>query len=369
MSTGVKKEKNSSDAKRHAALEMGGRPRWWRRRATKDKDFLYFDANGKRIKDKIHLERIQSLVIPPAWTEVRISPSPKSRLQVVGLDASGRPQYRYHAKFVAGQQRKKYDKLIHFGEQLPCLRRLTNEHLQGEGTTRERTLAAMLRVVSELCFRVGSENSVERYRTFGITTLQNRHLTIDKGGKLRFDFIGKHHIHQKHLLVDAALAGVMTEIKSLRGKRLFQYCDAQNVIRPLSGHDVNGYIKQCMGSDFSAKDFRTWNGTLTAALSLAEMGRAENERETKRNIVRAVKRVADKLGNTPAVCRSAYIHPLVLQNYEHGVTLSDFRPKRARKLSKIAAELEPEERALLEMLKQGAASATKAECRTAANPS
>jgi DNA topoisomerase I len=343
-----------SEVVRHKALEIAGRSKWWRRVGSKETGFHYVDKDGNRLKDKAVLERIKKLVIPPAWTDVRIAPSPSSRVQVVGIDTSGRPQYRYHSKFVAGQQRKKYDKLIQFGEQLPCLRHLTNQHLQGEGITRERTLAAMLRVVSELCFRVGSESSVERYRTFGITTLQNRHLTIGKNGKLQFDFIGKHHIHQKHLLVDAALAAVLSEIKALRGKRLFQYCDTQNGIRPLSAHDVNGYIKQCMGSGFSAKDFRTWNGTLTAALTLAELGAAETDRQVKRNINLAVKRVAEKLGNTPAVCRSSYIHPLVLENYERGVTLSDFRPKRSRKLAKIAAEMEPEEVALLEMLKQGA---------------
>lgn len=354
METTIQENTTMSDAKFRACLERGKRAQWWRRIGTKERGFTYFDAQGKRIRDKEILKRIKTLAIPPAWSEVRISPSPKSPLQVIGLDTLNRVQYRYHAQFVARQQRKKYDKLIAFGENLPCLRRLTNTHLQTEGVTRERALAAMLRVISELCFRVGSENSVERYRTFGITTLQNRHCVIEAGGALRFSFVGKHHIHQKHLLVDDALAIVMEEIKALRGKRLFQYHDTQSgTVRAISAHDVNGYIKDCMGTGFSAKDFRTWNGTLTAALALAEMGIAETERQIKRNINLAVKQVAEKLGNTPAVCRSSYIHPLVIENYERGVTLSDFRPKRTRRLQKIAAEMELEELALLEMLKSG----------------
>lgn len=342
-----------SDAKFRACLERGKRAQWWKRDGTKEKGFAYSDAQGKRIRDKAILERIKALAIPPAWSEVRIAPSVKSPLQVIGLDTSNRVQYRYHSQFVAKQQRKKYDKLITFGQQLSCLRRTTNEHLQTEGITRERALAAMLRVISELCFRVGSENSVERYRTFGITTLQNRHCVIEAEGKLQFSFIGKHHIHQKHLLVDDALADVMAEIKALRGKRLFQYRDVQNAVRTISAQDVNSYIKECMGAGFSAKDFRTWNGTLTAAAVLAEIGAAETERQIKRNINLAIKQVAEKLGNTPAVCRSSYIHPLVIENYERGITLSDFRPKRTRRLQKVAAEMELEEIALLEMLQNG----------------
>lgn len=176
---------------------------------------------------------------------------------------------------------------------------------------------------------------------------------IEAGGKLHFSFVGKHYIHQKHLLVDDALAEVMAEIKALRGKRLFQYCDARKTVRAISGHDVNGYIKECMGAGFSAKDFRTWNGTLTAALALAEMGVAATETKIKRNINAAIKQVAEKLGNTPAVCSSSYIHPLVIENYERSITLSDFRSKRTRRLQKVAAEIEAEEKVLLEMLKNG----------------
>lgn len=291
----------TSVGSRSNSLERGGRSHWWRRCGTKARGFVYLDAQAKPIQQPEVLERLQKLAIPPAWKEVRISPSPRSRLKVIGLDAMGRPQYRYHPHFVEKQQKQKYDKLRRFGERLPCLRRLTNEHLQTPGLSREKTLAVMLRLINDLSFRVGSDKSVKTYRTFGITTLQNRHLTLVPPAVLQFNFIGKHHIRQKRLLVDADLTAVVAEIKALRGTRLFQYPAENDRPHPIKPHDINHYIKACMGDEFSAKDFRTWSGTLTAAVALAEIGAASSERECQRNIVRAVRQVADKLGNTPAV--------------------------------------------------------------------
>jgi DNA topoisomerase-1 len=333
------------------AVERGPRARWWRRRGSKKRGFWYEDASGKRITDEEQLARIRALAIPPAWTHVRVAPSPRSRLQAVGVDTSGRIQYKYDAKFAARQQLKKYEKVVRFGERLPHLRRRTNEDIQGEELTRERVLAVVIRLINDLYFRVGSEASVKRYRTYGVTTLRNRHLTI-KGRRLIFSFVGKHHIRHRRIVVDEDLARLMRDIKALGGSRLFQYVDEEGKVRPIKPRDVNEYIKIATDSpEFSAKDFRTWGGTLLAAVELAEMGPPEDERHAKKNVVRAVKRVAEHLGNTPAVCRSCYIHPTVIDRYAEGTTLEEFRRRVERYARRVQNEYEPEEAALLKLVR------------------
>ncbi len=331
-------------------VERGARARWWRRRGSKRR-FWYEDAQGARITDKEHLQRIKSLVIPPAWTDVRISPSARNRLQAIGIDTSNRVQYLYHPQFAARQQRKKFEKIERFGESLATLRRKTNEDIAREDLSRERVLAVVIRLINELYFRVGSEDSVKRYRTYGVTTLRNRHLEIKRNGQLVFSFKGKHHIHHRRIIVDKELSMLMQDIKSIGGAKLFEYYDEEGRIRSITPRDVNEYIKAATSPEFSAKDFRTWGGTLLAAVELAEMGRAEDEREAKKNLVKAVKRVAERLGNTPTVCRGCYIHPTVLELYQQGTTLEEFRRRVERYVHRIEPEYEPEEKALLNMLR------------------
>jgi DNA topoisomerase-1 len=333
------------------AVEHGERKRWWRRRGSKSRGFLYEDAAGKRITDQAQLERIQSLVIPPAWKHVRISPRPKSRLQAVGVDTMERLQYLYHPQFAARQQRKKYQKIERFGEYLSALRRKTNEDIMLEGIPRERVLAVIVRLINDLYFRVGSEESVKRYRTYGVSTLRNHHLEIKRGGRLIFSFVGKHHIRHRRIIVDEELAALIGDIKKIGGHRLFNYYDQDGRVRPIKPRDINDYIKAATSPEFSAKDFRTWGGTLLAATELAEMGRSEDEKQVKRNLVKAVKAVAERLGNTPTVCRSCYIHPSVLDAYAKGVTLEEFRRRVERYIRRIEPEYQPEELALLKMLK------------------
>jgi DNA topoisomerase-1 len=330
-------------------VERGSRARWWRRRGSKGRGFWYEEFEGKRITDEAALERIRSLVIPPAWSHVRISPAPRSRMQVVGIDTSGRVQYKYHPSFTARQQQKKYEKVLRFGERLASLRRLTNEHISLEGFPRNRVLAIVIRLINDLYLRVGSEASVKRYRTYGVTTLRNRHLEIKRGGRLVFSFVGKHHIRHRRVIVDEELAGLLRDLKALGGAKLFEYIDDEGRIRPITPRDVNDYIKAAAGPEFSAKDFRTWGGTLLAAVHLAETGRAEDERVAKRNIVQVVKRVAEHLGNTPTVCRNCYIHPLVFDRYLAGVTLEEFRLKAERYIRRLQPEYEVEEQALLKL--------------------
>lgn len=332
-------------------IERGTRSRWWRRLGSKSRGFHYEDARGRLVKDEAELARIASLVIPPAWTQVRISPSPRGRLQAIGVDTSGRVQYIYHPQFAARQQRKKYEKIERFGESLPALRRKTNEDIQREGLPRERVLAVVVRLINDLYFRVGSEKSVKDYRTYGVTTLRNRHLEIKRGGRLLFNFVGKHHIRHRVLHVDEELAALIGDIKKIGGSRLFEYYDEQGRVRAVSPRDVNEYIKAATAPEFSAKDFRTWGGTLLTAIELAEIGKAEDDKQAKKNLVRAVKRVAERLGNTPTVCRGCYIHPKVLDSYLQGVTLEEFRRRAKRSIKRIQPEYEVEELALLKMLR------------------
>jgi DNA topoisomerase-1 len=342
-----------------SAIERGARARWWRRRGSKSRGFFYEDARGKRITDEASLDRIKSLVVPPAWKHVRIAPGTHCRLQAIGVDQLGRVQRIYHPAFTAKQQRAKYEKIIRFGEALPTLRKRTNEDIALEGLPRERVLAVVIRLINDLYFRVGSEESVKKYRTYGVTTLRNRHLEIKRGGRLIFSFVGKHHVKHRCVVVDEELSTLMRDIQSLKGARLFQFYDEElKRRRPVTPRDVNDYIKAATSAEFSAKDFRTWGGTLLAATELAEIGCCENERQAKKNVVAAVGRVAEHLGNTPTVCRSCYIHPKVLEAYMRGKSIEEFRPRRARRIARESPDYTVEEVALLKLLrslKNGAA--------------
>ncbi|MDI1240580.1 MAG: DNA topoisomerase IB [bacterium] len=333
----------------------GRRGKWLERKGSKASGFRYVDCNGKQNTDPAILDRVKALVIPPAWTDVRICPSPSGRLQVVGMDTRGRIQYRYHPSFSKKQERKKFAKVEKFGEFLPKLRKATNEHLSAEGLPKEKVLAAMLRLINSLYFRVGTDLSEKHYKTYGITTLKKNHLTVRPNGKLIFDFVGKSHVQHRKILVDEDLAAVVKDIAALPGgRRLFRFIGPDGKKRTIKPSDVNSYLKSITDPQFSSKDFRTWGATLLAAIELAEIGIAEDEALMKKNLVNAVKRVAEELGNTPAVCRSSYIHPAVIESYLSGTTIQHFTPKRSRRVRRIEKELEPEESALLQLLKSAA---------------
>lgn len=337
-------------AKTREMIARGRRAKWWQRKGTKARGFHYEDAAGKRITNTESLDRITSLVIPPAWKHVRICPSVGGRIQAVGMDTTGRIQYIYHPKFAEKQQRKKFTKIEKFGEYLPKLRQVTNEHISLEGFPKEKVLAIALRLINSLYIRIGTEKSARHYRTYGLTTLQNRHLTIKRNGRLEFDFVGKSHVAHRKVLVDDELARLMNELKDIGKKtKLFHYFDAEGKPKPIKPADINRYLKDATAPEFSAKDFRTWGGTIMAATELAEIGKAEDEKALKANIVRVVKRVAEELGNTPTVCRSSYIHPAVISAYEKGITIDQFQPRKKRRIKRIEADLEPEEAALLKL--------------------
>ena len=339
-------------ARARETTSKGRRARWWVRKGSKPGRFKYFDAVGIQVDDPDSLDRIAKLVIPPAWKHVRINPFAGGKIQAVGVDAMGRIQYRYHAVFTQKQQQIKFAKIERFGEFIPRLKEVTNEHIALEGLPKEKVLAVVMRLINSLYFRVGTELSERHYQTYGVTTLKKSHLTIGKNGRLEFNFVGKSHVQHRKVLVDKSLSAVVSELHSIkRGKRLFRYKDVDGKVRPVTPSSINRYLKHITAPEFSAKDFRTWGGTLLAATELAEIGKVDTENEANRNIVKAVKRAAEILGNTPSVCRSSYIHPVVLDAYKKGLTIDEFRPRRSRVVKGIQTDFEPEEKALLKMFK------------------
>lgn len=331
----------------------GRRAKWWLRRGSPRSGFSYWTCDGKHLTKDAALERIKSLVIPPAWRHVRISPHPTSKLQAIGIDGRGRIQYLYNPKFAETQARKKFRKIERFGEYMPQLRRMTNEHIALDGYPRDKVLAIMTRLINSLYIRIGTDRSVREYRTFGITTLGNRHVTFKRKGEVIFDFVGKSKIQHRKVLVDEELAGLLKDLVSIgRGRKLFQYLDDDGRAHPVTPTQINSYIKSVTAPEYSAKDFRTWGATMLAALELADIGPVEDEKEIKKNVVQVVKSVAEQLGNTPSVCRSSYIHPLIIKAYEKGITIENFTPKKLRHLTRFQAELEPAEVSLLEMFRR-----------------
>jgi DNA topoisomerase-1 len=321
----------------------------WRREGSRGR-FRYFDARGNRLTDEDKLERIRSLVIPPAWKNVWISSSPTAKLQATGVDAAGRRQYLYHADYRAQQEQAKFDRLIRFAERLPELRAAMAEHMDNNSLDRDRVSAIATRLINHGWFRVGSERYVKESRTFGITTLRKSHVRV-RGQRIAFDFRTKHRAVVRTTLVDAELAEAMNELLALRGgPRLFRY-EWEGSLCNLTGARLNEYVRDYLGDEFTAKDFRTWGGTLIAAIALAERGIAETGPEAKRAVAAVMRRVGEELGNTPAVARSSYVSPAVIDQYLDGRTIEDFRPRHLRVVSARDTGLDKEEQALLTLLR------------------
>jgi DNA topoisomerase I len=312
--------------------------------------FRYEDARGNRIIDPEQLERIESLAIPPAWKEVWISPRSGAKLQATGVDAAGRRQYLYHPAFRAQQEQAKYDRLIRFAEKLPDLRKAMSKHLDGEEYSWEWTSAVAVRLINLGWFRIGSERYAKKYRTFGITTLNKNHVTV-RGNRVAFRYRGKRRLLVHTAVVDEELATAIRALLELPGgRRLFRYVTDGETFN-LNARKVNEYIDEHMGEEFTAKDFRTWGGTLTAAISFAEHGIPETETEAKRVVAGTMRTVGEKLGNTPAVARSSYVSPAVIEQYLDGRTIDDFRPRHLRIVGARDTGLDREEQALLSLLR------------------
>ena len=321
----------------------------WTRRGRKGA-FRYYDASGKQIRDAAKIERVEKLAIPPAWKDVSIAASTRAKLQATGYDRAGRKQYVYHPDYRAAQEEAKYDRLIRFAERLPDLRAAMAEHLDRDELDRERVSAVALRLINLGWFRVGSE----RYATYGITTLQRRHVSV-RGNRVTLSFRGKHDIQVRSTLVDAELAEAMKELLKLPGgRRVFRY-RWEGELYNLTSKRLNDYVKVHLGDEFTAKDFRTWGGTLLAAVALAEHasrhGFPETATDEKRSVTAAMRRVAQQLGNTPAVCRASYVSPAVVEQYLEGRTIEDFRPRHLRVVGARQTGLDPEEQAVLSLLR------------------
>ena len=327
---------------------MARGPGW--RRVGSGRRFRYLDSRGNVITDAGKLARIEALVIPPAWGEVWISPRATAKLQATGVDAAGRRQYLYHQDFRAQQEQAKFDKLIRFAERLPDLRLVMSQHMELDIHERDRVCAVAVRLINMGWFRVGSDRYARESRTYGITTLTKRHVTV-RGSRIGFEFRGKHRVLVRTQLVDPELADAVKELRALRGgARLFRYVHDGGVYN-LTGARLNDYVREYLGEEFTAKDFRTWGGTLIAAVGLAERGLAESETQAKRNVAAVVRRVAERLGNTPAVARSSYVSPGVIEQYLDGRTIDDFRPRHLRVVGARDTALDREELALLSLLR------------------
>jgi DNA topoisomerase-1 len=321
----------------------------WTRKGSKTR-FRYFDAKGREITDEQKLERIRSLVIPPAWQDVWISPSARSKLQATGVDAAGRKQYLYHPAYRAKQEQAKYDKLIRFAERLPLLREAMAEHMELEGLPADKVAAIATRLINLGWFRVGGDRYAKTSRTFGITTLRKSHVAV-RGSRVSFRYRGKHSIMLRSAVVDAELASAVKELLALPGPRLFQYEAPDGSRCNLDQRRLNEYIKANLGEEFSAKDFRTWGGTLLAAVGLAEHDPPENPTQARKRIAAVMRNVAEKLGNTPAVARSSYVSPAVIEQYLDGRTIDDFRPRHLRVVGARDVGLDREEQATLSLLR------------------
>ena len=320
----------------------------WRREGQRR--FRYLDSRGSRITDPAKLERIEALAIPPAWKEVWISPRPSAKLQATGIDSAGRRQYLYHSEFRAQQEQAKYDNLILFAERLPALREAMAEHMEKDPLDRERVSAIAVRLTNLGWFRVGSERYARESRTYGITTLNKSHVSV-RGSRIVFRFRGKQKIWVRTQIVDSELAEAMKDLLALKGgRRLFRY-EWEGDLYNLTSKRLNDYIRIYMGEQFTAKDFRTWGGTLLAAVAFAERGPAETAAEQKRVVAAVMRQVAERLGNTPAVTRSSYVSPAVVEQYLDGRTIEDFRPRHLRVVGARDIGLDLEERALLSLLR------------------
>jgi DNA topoisomerase-1 len=308
--------------------------------------FRYVDAGGRTLKDAETLARIRALAIPPAWTEVWICPYAEGHLQATGRDARGRKQYRYHARWREVRDEVKYGRMIAFGQALARIRRRVARDLKRPGMPRERVLATVVRLLETTLIRVGNEEYVRTNGSFGLTTLRDKHARV-RGTRIQFQFRGKSGKWRSIELADKRLARLVKRCRDLPGDELFQYLDDSGQCRSIGSADVNDYLRSIAGEEFTAKDFRTWAGTVLAATTLIEGGSPSSGRAGKRRIVEAIRLVSERLGNTLAVCRKCYVHPAVLESYLDGTLLRDFSSNGARPIHGLRGP----EQALLSFLK------------------
>ncbi|MDI7774143.1 DNA topoisomerase IB [Asticcacaulis sp. EMRT-3] len=318
------------------------------------KHFVFYDQKGERITDKAAIARIRKLAIPPAYRDVWICPQANGHMQATGFDARGRKQYRYHPDWRALRESNKFNHILAFGERLPAIRDAVDRHMRQRGLSREKVLATVVALLERTLIRVGNDEYARKNNSFGLTTLLPEHVEVS-GQTLRFRFTGKSGKSWNLKLSDRRIARIVQACAEIDGQELFKYKDEAGEIRDVTSGDVNAYLREITGEDFTAKDFRTWTGTVLAALALRDFERFDSAAQGRKNVVQAIEKVAKKLGNTPTVCRKSYVHPQVIEAYLDG-SLSDqlsgqISGEIDATLQGEAGQLSPEELLVLAFLK------------------
>jgi DNA topoisomerase I len=319
---------------------------------TRERDgdsFKYSKSTGQPVTDEATLERIRKLAIPPAWTDVWICPKPSGHLQATGRDARGRKQYRYHPQFREVSEQTKYEHMLEFARALPAIRAKVAEHMALRGLPREKVLATVVHLLETTLIRVGNDDYARQNESYGLTTLRNKHVKVE-GTQLRFQFKGKSGKMWKLQIKDRRVAKIVKGCQDLPGQELFAYVDEEGQARDVTSADVNAYLREITGSDITAKDFRTWAGTVMAALALQEFEQFDTNATQKKNLKAAIERVAARLGNTPTICRKCYVHPEILNSYAEGQLLLEIKQEVEGELRDDLAALKPEEAAVLGLL-------------------
>jgi len=320
------------------------------RRRRSGKGFAYYHPNGARIAEAPVLDRIRSLAIPPAWADVWICPSASGHIQATGRDAKGRKQYRYHASFRAMREGSKFEHILGFAAALPKIRAAVDSDMSRKGLPREKVLAAVVHLLEATLIRVGNDDYARRNKSYGLTTLKTRHVSVE-GSDVRFRFTGKSGKRWLLSLKDRRIAAIIRKCQELPGQELLQYVDDDGANRDVTSGDVNAYLREITGQDVTAKDFRTWAGTVLAALALQEFEKFDSAAQAKRNLRRAIETVAARLGNTPTICRKCYVHPEVMSAYLDGNLVEELQAAIETEWREDLGALKPEEVAVMAMLR------------------
>ena len=338
------------DAAEEAGLRYVSDDRPGYTRKAKGEDFAWLDTDGKLIRDEQRLLRIKRLAIPPAWTDVWICPASNGHIQATGRDARGRKQYLYHERWREVRDENKYDRIISFGKALPKIRRRVAKDLKLPALPRNKVLATVVQLLESTFIRIGNEEYARENKSFGLTTMKDRHVEV-KGAKLRFRFRGKSGREHEVDVTDRHIAKIISKLQDLPGQDLFQYVDDDGKVGDITSQDVNEYLREITGEDFSAKDFRTWAGTVLTAIALNSQEKFENQKQGEANIKTAISAVAKILGNTPAICRKCYVHPAVLDTYLEQKTIDELKRTTEEALEKEDVDLRSSEAAILKFLK------------------
>jgi DNA topoisomerase-1 len=320
------------------------------RRKKAGTGFSYMRADGSKLTEKDVLKRIMALAIPPAWTEVWICPFADGHIQATGRDAKGRKQYRYHPRFREVRESTKYEHVVAFADALPAIREKVQEHMGLRGLPREKVLATVVHLLETTLIRVGNDDYAKQNNSYGLTTLKNRHVSVDRN-EVRFRFTGKSGKQWSLRVRDRRIAKIIKACQDLPGQELLQYVDEAGSCQDVTSSDVNDYLKEITGKDITAKDFRTWAGTVLAAMALNELESFDSAAQAKRNLRAAIEKVAGKLGNTATICRKCYVHPEVLNSYMDGKLVLELKEKAESELRGDVQSFKPEEVAVFALLR------------------